>query len=118
MINNGASGYVIKHSDPEVVITAIKEAHENGFYYSDVADSRMFRMVLAQKIKADTFSEIEISIMKYCCTSLSYPEIANEMGISFRSLDAYREKLFSKLDINSRIGLVIAAIKLEFYSIN
>lgn len=118
MINHGANGYLIKNSDPEVVIMAIKETFATGYYYSDVADSRMFRLVLTQKIKADTFSEIEIAIMKYCCTSLTYPEIANELGIGFRSLDAYREKLFSKLEINSRIGIAIAAIKLGFHSIN
>lgn len=118
MISHGANGYLIKNSDPEVVIMAIKEAYVNGCYYSDVANSRMFRMVLTQKIKVDTFSEIEIAIMKYCCTSLTYPEIANELGIGFRSLDAYREKLFSKLEINSRIGIAIAAIKLGFHSIN
>lgn len=118
MIRHGACGYLLKNSDPEEVITAIKEVHHHGYYYSDVANSRLYRLILKDKIEAHTFTELETTFMKYACSSLTYAEIAQKMDISYRSLDSYRDKLFFKLEVSSRIGIVIAAIELGIFSIN
>jgi DNA-binding NarL/FixJ family response regulator len=42
---------------------------------------------------------------------LSYKEIATEMSVGHRTVDGYREAIFQKLDIHTRIGLVMYAVK-------
>ena len=45
------------------------------------------------------------------CTEQTYKEIADVMCLSPRTIDGYREDLFKKLNITSRTGLAMYAIK-------
>jgi DNA-binding CsgD family transcriptional regulator len=56
-------------------------------------------------------SETEMRFLKLVCTEKTYKEIAEELRISNRSVDALRDNLFDKLDIKSRVGLVLYAIR-------
>ena len=49
--------------------------------------------------------------MQLACSEKTYADIAKEMFVSERTVDGYREALFKKLDISSRVGLVMYAIK-------
>jgi DNA-binding CsgD family transcriptional regulator len=42
---------------------------------------------------------------------MTYKEIADQMCVSPRTIDGYRENLFMKLEVKSRVGLVLFAIK-------
>ena len=56
-------------------------------------------------------TEREIEFLKLACTEMTYKEIAAKMYLSPRTIDGYRDALFLKLDIKTRTGLVIYAIK-------
>ncbi|MCW5916794.1 MAG: helix-turn-helix transcriptional regulator, partial [Ferruginibacter sp.] len=53
---------------------------------------------------------------KYACSELTYKEIADKMCISPRTVDGYRDSLFEKLQIRTRVGLALFAIKNEIVS--
>ena len=53
----------------------------------------------------------EITFLKFSSTEMTYKEIAKKMYISPRTIDNYRDALFDKLDIRSRVGLAMYAIK-------
>jgi len=59
----------------------------------------------------------EIVFMKFVCTELTYKEIANEMNLSPKTIDGYRDILFTKLNVKNRVGLVIYAIKNKIYTL-
>ena len=65
----------------------------------------------------EQFSEREIEFLQYVCTEMTYKEIAAEMRLSPKTIDGYRESLFVKLDIKSRVGLAVYAIKNNFCTI-
>ena len=52
------------------------------------------------------------------CTELTYKEIADKMFVSPRTIDGYRDALFEKLNIKTRVGLAIYAIKNGLVDIN
>ena len=56
-------------------------------------------------------NEREIQFLKLTCTELTYKEIAEKMFLSPRTIDGYRDDLFQKLNIKTRVGLVMYAIK-------
>ena len=56
-------------------------------------------------------TENEITFLKYSSTEMTYKEIATQMFISPRTVDNYRDQLFDKLNIRSRVGLAMYAIK-------
>ena len=58
-----------------------------------------------------SLSENELTFLKLASTDMTYKEIATMMEISPRTIDNYRDALFVKLNVKSRVGLAIYAIK-------
>jgi DNA-binding CsgD family transcriptional regulator len=54
----------------------------------------------------------EQQFLGWCCTELTYKEIADRMGISPRTAESYADTLCGKLGVKSRIGLVMVALQM------
>lgn len=113
MLRSGAHGYVLKDSEPSELERGIREVVKHGLYHSDIVTGRMLHQVQddSEKPEVPDLSSNEIQFLKLCCTELTYRDIAEQMNVSPRTVDGYRDKLFLKLDITSRTGLVIYAIR-------
>lgn len=113
MLRAGAGGYILKDAQPQALRKAIEGIYENGFYHSELVTGKILHKVISQPEKLNTsqLSENEIQFLKLCCTEMTYKEIADQMGISHRTIDGYRDQLFAKLNIRSRTGLVMYALK-------
>jgi len=114
MIKCGASGYVLKESKPREVLEAIKTIINKGYYLNDLVSGKLIRSVSAMD-ETPQFSKNEIEFLKLCCSELTYREIADKIFVSPRTVDNYRESLFQKLNLKSRTGLVLYAIKNDIY---
>ncbi len=53
----------------------------------------------------------ERQFLQLACTELTYVQIADRMCVSPRTVDGYREALFDRLQIKSRVGLAMWAVK-------
>jgi DNA-binding CsgD family transcriptional regulator len=53
----------------------------------------------------------ELIFLKLACSEKTYGEIAKEMFLSERTIDGYRDSIFKKLNITSRVGMVLYAVK-------
>jgi len=115
MIRCGASGYVLKESRPRDLLEAIKTIAEKGVYINDLVSGKLIRSVSGQD-DAPALTVKELEFLKLCCSELTYKEIADQMFVSPRTVDNYRESLFQKLDIKSRTGLVLYAIQNEIFN--
>jgi DNA-binding NarL/FixJ family response regulator len=114
MIRNGASGYVLKESKPSELLEAIKSINEKGVYINELVSGKLLRSVFDKK-ELPGFSKKEIEFLKLCCSELTYKEIADQMTVSPRTVDNYREALFLKLSLKSRTGLVLYALQNEIF---
>jgi DNA-binding NarL/FixJ family response regulator len=114
MIKSGAGGYVLKESKPKELAEAIKAVHEKGVYLNELVSGKLIRSVVDKEELPD-LTKKETEFLKLCCSELTYKEIADQMFVSPRTVDNYRESLFLKLNIKSRTGLVLYAIKNEIY---
>jgi DNA-binding NarL/FixJ family response regulator len=114
MLKAGACGYLLKESNASDLLLAIKITKEKGLFINENVSGRML-MSLRYDSKAAGGdvkpSQREMEFLQYCSTELTYKEIADKMNVSPRTVDNYRESLFSKLNIKSRTGLVVYAIK-------
>jgi len=115
MIKSGASGYVLKESRPRDLLEAIKTIAEKGVYINDLVSGKLIRSVTTAD-DAPALTPKELEFLKLCCSELTYKEIADQMYVSPRTVDNYRESLFQKLNIKSRTGLVLYAIQNEIFS--
>lgn len=53
----------------------------------------------------------ERHFLELACTDLTYVQIADQMCVSPRTVDGYREALFERFHVKSRVGLAIYAIR-------
>ncbi|WP_300566899.1 response regulator transcription factor [Flavobacterium sp.] len=110
MITNGAKGYLLKDTHPKTFKEALLEVFNKGFYYSEMVSGFLINKLGNNENKI-ILKEREVEFIKLACTEKTYKEIADGMCLSPKTIDGYRENLFQKLEIKTRIGLVLYAIK-------
>lgn len=116
MIRAGARGYLHKDADPAELKAAFQEVLTHGYYSNGTFGRNSFRAGLpvpAHDIATlvGTLTEKELTFLRLACSEKTYYEIAGEMFLSVRTIDGYRDTLFKKLQVSSRIGLVLFALK-------
>ena len=122
MLKHGARGYILKDSKPEVFKQALNSIRDSGFYMNELVSNKMLNYVTkaeepeSASIMA-SLNENEITFLQLSCTELTYKEIAEKMKVSPRTVDGYRDHLLKKLNVQSRVGLVVFAIKYGFYKL-
>jgi two-component system, NarL family, invasion response regulator UvrY len=118
MFKAGAKGYILKDSEPSLLKAALDSIKTQGFFYSEMVTGRLINSIQkSEKVSnqaPDTLlSEREKEFLKLACTEMTYKEIADKMCLSPRTIDGYRDALFEKLQLKTRVGLVMYAIKNE-----
>lgn len=121
MIKAGAKGYLHKNVHPTELEMALKNLVDKGIYFPAWATSKVF-MNLSKKEDKKTMNEVKLSereleFLSYVCTELTYKEIADRMCCSPRTVEGYRDALFEKLEIKTRVGLAMYAVKSHIYEI-
>lgn len=113
MLRAGAGGYILKDSQPEILRQAIESLYKNDFYHSEMVTGKILHQLVSKpkEVTSAELNENEIQFLKLCCSEMTYKEIADVMSISHRTIDGYRDQLFAKLNIKSRTGLVLYALK-------
>ena len=112
----GVRGFLKKDIHPRELKDAIELTMRTGYYYSGNTTGKMVNMLRKNELKSPLvntiiLSENELSFLKLASTDRTYKEIAKEMKVSPRTVDNFRDSLFVKLNVKSRVGLVMYAIK-------
>ena len=117
MFKAGAKGYILKDCDPAELKAALHDVITKGFYYSEMVTGKLIHTINTLDEKDSSAKSViklndrEINFLKLVCTELTYKEIAEKMFLSPRTIDGYRDDLFLKLNLKTRVGLVMYAIK-------
>jgi DNA-binding NarL/FixJ family response regulator len=110
----GALGYLVKNIEPEELQLALRSTIERAFYISAEVSDKIITQLQHDRgdlTGADMLTEKEKEFLTLLCTEQTYKEIAERMKISQRTVDGYRELLFDKLQVRTRVGLVLYAIR-------
>lgn len=108
MIRQGVKGYLLKDIDPEEFRHALDSLMCDGYYHSDLQKKTLKH---ESSGKLEKLNDKEQQFLQLACTELTYREIAEVMGRSYKTIDGYRDFLFKKLNVKSRTGLVMYAVK-------
>ena len=113
MLRCGSKGYLLKDTPINEFKLALDELYSKGYYHSDLVANSLLNAIHPSKISFTKviFQAREEEFLKLACSELTYKEIADQMCLSPRTVDGYRENLFLKLEVKSRVGLVLFAIK-------
>ncbi len=114
MLKAGAKGYLLKDMSPETLFDAIRIVHEKGIFYTDIVTQSLLKIKTEEKATkeiTDSLKSRELDFIKLSCSELTYKEIADQMFVSPRTVDGYRDSVFAKLNVKTRVGIVLFAIK-------
>jgi DNA-binding NarL/FixJ family response regulator len=111
MLSKGVQGYLLKDITPIILKKALDDTLNFGFYHTPQVTKALVTSLHFPKISIKDLKENELELLKLCCTENTYKEIADLMNLSPKTIDWYRDILFSKLNVKSRVGLVLYAIK-------
>lgn len=117
MIKCGARGYVLKDAEPAELKLAFDEVLSLGYFYNEVVTRKVMRTIHELTVPGSSvhtfanLSDREVEFLKYTCTELSYKEIADKMFLSARTVEGYRDALCEKLNLKTRVGLAMFAVK-------
>lgn len=109
MIRMRCRGYLLKDIEPEEFLYALECVANSGYYMNEETNSVLH--CTPEKSKFQNLTPREITFINHACSELTYKEVAEKMNVSPKTIDGYRESLFSKLDLKSRVGLVLFAVK-------
>lgn len=112
MIRAGCCAYLLKEIHPDELERALNEINSKGFYHSDASNINYRKLLMfEEKDKNLQLSVKEKQFIQLVCHALSNKEIAEAMETAERTIEGYCASVFTKLDVHSRVGLVIEAIK-------
>jgi two-component system, NarL family, invasion response regulator UvrY len=123
LIKAGVRGFLKKDVPPGELKFALHSILTNGTYCSPTITGRLFNLMKNHGSKNSAWGTVilndnEISFLKFVASELTYKEIAQKMQMSPRTIDNYRDALFIKLNVKSRVGLAMYAVKSGIVTIN
>lgn len=115
MIRNGAKSYLLKNTHPRDLEIALNKLVDDGYYYPEWVSKIIFANINGTASSSvSKLTEREKEFLKYTITEMNYKEIAELMCCSPRTIESYRDHLFEKLGLKTRVGLAVYAIKNGF----
>lgn len=97
----GASAFIAKEKSNDLLITTIKQVYE-GYQIFPKQN---------QPLSSNTLTLTELAVLKKIAEDKSNYVISNEMMVSKRTVENHISSIIRKLEVDSRVGAVVAAIK-------
>ncbi len=116
MLRAGAKAYVLKSATKLELAQAVHDVIEKGYHFSDLVSGKLIQTLNTDEMDKDVnlgiqLSDKEIEFIKYLCTELTNKEIADKMFASPRTTEGWRKNLCEKLNVNTRVGIVLWALR-------
>lgn len=116
LLQVGVRGFLKKDIHPFELKAALLSVADDGYYYAHNTTGKLASLFQKSQqnkssIEKALLTQHDIEFLKMACTDMTYKEIAQSMNITPRAIDGYRDNLFEKLDVKSRVGLAIYAVK-------
>jgi DNA-binding NarL/FixJ family response regulator len=106
----GASGYVLKDAAGNEVVAAVRAVHAGQRYLSERISPRALQADPSED-PLERLSAREIEVLKLVVEGNSSNQVAALLGLSPKSIDTYRSRLMTKLDVEHLPALVKLAIR-------
>ena len=114
----GASGYILKKTDPRQIIQAIEEVRRGGSPMTPSIATRVLHFFRKQhETKPDQYglSEREKEILQFLVDGMSYKMIAERLEISYNTVNSHIKKIYDKLQVHSVSEAVSKAIRSNIF---
>jgi DNA-binding NarL/FixJ family response regulator len=100
----GAKGYLLKHIEPEQIVTAIRDVYDGGSPMSPSIARRVLQSFVGKSVAAEELSSLtsrENQILHYLAQGMSNKLVANELTISVETVRTHIKRIYEKLQVHS-----------------
>ncbi|HEY6954750.1 MAG TPA: response regulator transcription factor [Flavisolibacter sp.] len=117
MMENGASGYLLKNAEPQEIRRAVMDVYEKGYYLNNFVNRILLKKSHAKQKTVPslnneiTLTDRERDVLKFICMEFTAQEIAQKMDISPRTVEAIKDRLMERFGSKNTAGLVFFAVK-------
>ncbi len=115
MLRNGVSGYVLKSSDQEVLLEAIRTVYDGNEYLEPGMKERVWEDMVKSRRQTNSTAPLtrrEKEILTLIANEHTTQEIAAMLFLSANTVETHRLNLLSKLDVKNTAGLVKKAMQM------
>jgi len=121
MLQAGASGYLLKDSAFNEIVTAILSVKSNHIYLSPVItkvaiDDYIKHKAQDEELIDSSLSPREREVLKLLTSGMNTKQIAAELCVSTKTIDTHRQRIMKKLDIHNMVDLTKYTIRMGFSS--
>ncbi|QFK70737.1 response regulator transcription factor [Pradoshia sp. D12] len=116
-LDAGASGYLLKESDPEELILAIKKAVNGEIYIHSKITAELMTVLQTNKSKQNSLESLtqrEKEVLKEITHGKSNKEIASALYITEKTVKTHVSNILSKLELQDRTQAALFAIRNGF----
>ena len=113
----GAAGFLLKQTSSDVLPKAIREVHQGNTFFTTSVSQRLASRATTTvdrsgktTRKPNHLSSREIEVLQLVAEGKPNKQVADELGISFKTVDKHRQHLMAKLNIHDTAGLTRYAI--------
>jgi len=111
MIEAGAKGFLLKKTNQDQLEEAINAVFRGEYYFAEEYAFSVKQLSPAPKAHSINLSAREKEILEFICRGYSNIEISKKLGLSQRTIDGHRARLFEKTGAKNAPNLVLFAIK-------
>jgi DNA-binding NarL/FixJ family response regulator len=124
MLEAGARGYLLKNAHKPDILEAIRMVNARHTFYCPETSARLAKLIANSKFdpfkkqKPISFTEKELAVICLICEEKTNKEIADELHLSIRTIEGYRDRIQEKMHAKNAAGIVVYAIKHGIYNIH
>jgi DNA-binding NarL/FixJ family response regulator len=111
MMENGASGYILKNSSKEELVEAIHAVHEGGIYFSGEVGQALEEYKKSSKSELPLLTPREKEVLELIAEGYTNPQIAEKIFLSQFTIDSHRKNLLAKLNVKNTASLIRLAVE-------
>jgi DNA-binding NarL/FixJ family response regulator len=121
MIDAGAKGYLVKNADKHEIIEAVNTVFEGSEYYCTQTSAKLARVIAKRNIvnirlkEIPSFTDKELEIIDLICREYTTKEISDQLFMAVRTVEGYRTRILSKMNVKNSVGIVVYAIQHGIY---
>lgn len=119
LLDEGAAGFLAKNENPDEVIETIKQVNSKGFHINAQIMQliRNRRLIAKRKNQLLELTPREIDVLKLICLEYTNKEIGDQLHISPRTVEGYRQSILEKTQSKNTAGIVIYAIEHQLFDV-
>lgn len=111
MMENGASGYILKNSSKEELLKAIHTVNSGGIFFSGEAGEALIEYQKSSAAHLPELSPREKEILGLIAEGFTNPQIAEKIFLSTFTVDSHRKNMLAKLNVKNTASLVKLAVE-------